>query len=132
MIDVEKIKIMTKLAIYEKGQGKKDLEINQYSKEDYIRYQILWSTVAATVAFMIGCLLFLLLAIDWVLGLSGIISYLYLGGMICFLYLIFIFIYRKFLRKLYNKRYKDMNLRLEKYRLELEKLQELYEVARRK
>ncbi len=132
MVDIERIKIMTRLATYEKGQGKKDIAMNRYSREDYIKYQMIWSSIAATVAFMIGCFLFLLLAIDWVIGLSSTASYIYLGGTICVLYIIFMFIYRKFLRKLYNKIYTNMTLRLDKYRRELRRLQELYEIAEKK
>lgn len=132
MVDIERVKIMTKLATYEKGQGKKDIAMNRYSREDYIKYQMIWSSMAATVAFIIGCFLFLLLAIDWVMDLSSTASYIYLGGTICFLYIVFLFIYRKFLRKLYNKNYTNMTLRLEKYRRELKRLQELYELAEKK
>lgn len=132
MVDIERIKIMTRLATYEKGQGKKDIAMNRYSREDYIKYQMIWSSIAATVAFLIGCFLFLLLAIDWVIGLSGTASYIYLGATILILYIIFIFIYRKFLRKLYNKTYTNMTLRLDKYRRDLRRLQKLYESAEKK
>ena len=36
MLNQEKIKIMTKLAAYEKGEGKKYLPVSQYYRTDYI------------------------------------------------------------------------------------------------
>lgn len=132
MVDVERIKIMTRLATYEKGQGKKDIAMNRYSREDYIKYQMIWSSIAATVAFIIGCFLFLLWSIDWVVGLSSTTSYIYLGGIILVLYIVFLFLYRKFLRKLYNRNYTNMTFRLEEYRRELKRLEKLYELAEKK
>ena len=132
MIDIERIKIMTRLATYEKGQGKKDIAMNRYSREDYIKYHMLWSSVAATVAFAIACFLFLLWGLDWIINLPNRSSYIFLLGMICFLYIIFLFIYRRFLRKLYNRHYTQMTFRLEEYRRELKKLQELYENSQKR
>lgn len=132
MIDIERIKIMTRLATYEKGQGKKDIAMNRYSREDYIKYHMLWSSIAATVAFAIACFLFLLWGLDWIISLPSRSSYIFLLGMICFLYIVFLFIYRRFLRKLYNKHYTQMTLRLEEYRRDLRKLQELYENSQKR
>ena len=36
MIDPKKVRLMTKLAVYEEGPGKKDLRINGYSKRTYV------------------------------------------------------------------------------------------------
>ncbi len=127
MIDTEKIKIMTKLATYEKGRGKKDIAMNRYSRKDYIKYQITWATVAFTVAYLIGCALFLLWGIDWIIDLPKKSSYIFLFGTIFLIYIVLLFLYRKFLKKLYNKYYTAMTLRLEEYRRQLRKLQTLYE-----
>lgn len=127
MIDAERIKIMTRLATYEKRQGKKDIAMNRYSREDYIKYQMLWSSIAATVAFAIACFLFLLWGLDWIIDLPSKSSYIFLLGTICFLYIVFLLVYRRFLRRLYNRRYTEMTLRLEEYRRELRGLQKLYE-----
>ncbi len=132
MIDIEKIKIMTRLATYEKRQGKKDIAMNRYSREDYIKYQMLWSSITATVAFIIACFLFLLWAVDWIINLSSKSSYILLVGTICFIYIVFLFIYRRFLRKLYNRYYTKMTFRLEEYRRELKDLQKLYEDSPKK
>ncbi len=127
MIDTEKIKIMTKLATYEKGRGKKDIAMNRYSRKDYIKYKMLWSCIAFTVAFFIVCFLFFLWGIDWIINLPKKSSYLFLLGTIGFIYIFCLLVYRKFLKKLYNKYYTAMTLRLEEYRKELRKLQILYE-----
>lgn len=132
MIDIEKIKIMTKLATYEKRQGKKDIEMNRYSRQDYIKYKMFWSSIAATVAFLIGCFLCLLWGIDWVMTLSNKSSYIFCIGIIAIFYIIFLLIYRKFLRKFYDRSYTQMIVRIEEYRQQLKDLQKIYDRSRSK
>ena len=52
MIKEEKVILMTKLASYESGKGKKDINILNYFRGDYIGFQILKSVIAATVSFL--------------------------------------------------------------------------------
>ena len=51
MIKEEKVILMTRLASYESGKGKKDINILNYFRGDYIGFQILKSVIAATVSF---------------------------------------------------------------------------------
>ena len=45
MIDPKKVRLMTKLAVYEEGPGKKDLRINGYSKRTYVNIKQLESVL---------------------------------------------------------------------------------------
>ena len=51
MLDEQKIKLMTKLAFYEKTQGKEDFKISEYYRKDYtslhVICSILWVTVGS-------------------------------------------------------------------------------------
>lgn len=58
MIDPKKVRLMTKLAVYEEGSGKKDLKINCYSKKTYVNIKQLESLIAVTFAYMLGILLY--------------------------------------------------------------------------
>lgn len=51
MINEEKVILMTKLASYESGRGKKDINVLHYFRSDYIGFQILKSVIAATISF---------------------------------------------------------------------------------
>lgn len=51
MINEEKVILMTKLASYETGKGKKDVNILNYFKGDYIGFQVLKSVIAGTISF---------------------------------------------------------------------------------
>ena len=51
MVDERKVRLMTRLAIYEKKEKYKDLVISKYYKRDYVRYNVLKSLVAATIVY---------------------------------------------------------------------------------
>lgn len=54
MLNNEKVVLMTKLAIYEQGEGKKTIPVSKYYKGDYIGMRLLSSFIYANVAFVIG------------------------------------------------------------------------------
>jgi len=53
MINEEKVKLMTKMASYEAGRGKKYLSVCKYFRSDYISMQILKAIISGTLAFCI-------------------------------------------------------------------------------
>ena len=52
MINEEKVIMMTKLASYESCEGKKDISILNYFRNDYIGFQLLKSVISATISFL--------------------------------------------------------------------------------
>ena len=53
MLNENKVKMMTKMAIYEKNEGKKMLHNARYYKGDYVALAALKSTITTTLAFII-------------------------------------------------------------------------------
>lgn len=51
MMNEERIKLMTRMAAYEKGEHKKNKTIVSFFKSDYISMQMLKSVIASTVSF---------------------------------------------------------------------------------
>ena len=51
MLNEEKIKLMTRITIFEKHEESRGLRISKYYKEDYIRYGGLRTIIAATVCY---------------------------------------------------------------------------------
>ncbi len=51
MINEQRIILMTHLASYEKGEGRKNVKIGNYFRSDYIAIQILKAVISATIAF---------------------------------------------------------------------------------
>lgn len=54
MLNEEKIILMTRLASYEKHEGKKNVAIGSYFRSDYISMQVIGSMISAAIAFVIG------------------------------------------------------------------------------
>ena len=52
MVDEKKVILMTRLAAYEKHQGRKNLNIVNYFRNDYISFQVLKAVIAATISFV--------------------------------------------------------------------------------
>jgi uncharacterized membrane protein YbhN (UPF0104 family) len=53
MINEDRVILMTKLASYESGPGKKNVAISNYFRGDYIGFQILQSIISARLAYAI-------------------------------------------------------------------------------
>ena len=51
MVDERKVRLMTRLSIYEKHEKNRNLVLSRYYKSDYVRFNVLKTWVAATVAF---------------------------------------------------------------------------------
>ena len=53
MVDQEKVILMSRLASYEKNEGKKNEAIGRFFRGDYIGWQVLGRIVCGTICFMI-------------------------------------------------------------------------------
>ncbi|MGN1147942.1 MAG: hypothetical protein ACI4TB_05935 [Lachnospiraceae bacterium] len=53
MLNEERIILMTRLASYESGEGKKNAAIGKYFRSDYIGMQVIKSVIGATISFFI-------------------------------------------------------------------------------
>lgn len=58
MIDAKKVRMMTKLAVYEEGDGRKELKMNRFSRNMYLSYKQLESFIAVTIAYILGAALY--------------------------------------------------------------------------
>ena len=50
MINEDKLKTMSQLALYEKKRSRKDLNIYSYDRDDYIRFEVLKTVILVTLA----------------------------------------------------------------------------------
>ncbi len=53
MLSEERIILMTRMASYEQGEGKKNVKIGNYFRSDYITVQVLKAIISAVLAFFI-------------------------------------------------------------------------------
>lgn len=60
MLNEERVILMTQMASYEKGEGRKNVKIGNFFRSDYIAIQTIKSVIAATIAFAIVFALYVL------------------------------------------------------------------------
>ena len=109
MVDKDKVILMTKLASYEKNEGRKNMNIVNYFRSDYIGFQILKAIIAATLSFVLLLSVYLFYNFEELManiykmdmlktGKDMIIVYLCLvGGYVVIAY--FVYTYRYFKAK---------------------------------
>ena len=54
MLNEERIILMTQMAAYEEGEGKRNVKIGNYFRSDYIAVQVLKAIICAALAFAVG------------------------------------------------------------------------------
>ena len=91
MVNNEKIKLMTKMAVYENSpDGKEDMQIANYFKSDYIRHEIIKTILAVTFGSIILVAMILCYKMEFLLDHALELNYLLLGRMILAGYLILV------------------------------------------
>lgn len=126
MLDEERIRVMTKLAVFEKEKGK-DIELaSHYYKNDYISYHMIWSAVTATVAYVLMWAIVLLCGMDYFLNH---ISDMKIGSVIALvivLYICFIVLFEGIAFLVYRKRFKTAQKSIKEYCSKLKELEKIY------
>lgn len=124
MIDTDKVISMTKMAAYEKRQGKKDLGITAYFRSDYIGMQILISIIFITVAFGAACGVYILLHFEeFMLNIYNM-DLAQAGKSLLFWYLVVAVIYVGITYLVYGVRYYLARKRVRRFEERLKRLDE--------
>lgn len=127
MINEEKVILMTKLASYEAGKGKKDIAVTKYFRGDYIGFQVLKSVIAATISF------FALLAVYLFYNFEELMQDVYkmdllgFGKSIIILYLCTVGAYGVISYVFYASRYSKAKKSLKNYYNNLKRLAGMYD-----
>ena len=127
MLDERKVKLMTKLALYEETYGKEDFKISAYYRKDYARLHVIYAFLSVSVGYV--CLVALLL----LAGVEDIMSNMS-NGLILFLFLIIlagyvgvVIVYCGIASHIYNEKHKKARKRVKKYNHNLIQLLKMYE-----
>jgi len=58
MVNENKVKIMTKMAMYEHNEGTEDIAVSTYYKKDYMSLKVLISLIWVTFGYIVALLVF--------------------------------------------------------------------------
>ena len=126
MINKERTRLMTRLALYESRHGKKELQITRYFPGDYVTVQILWSFLCGTIAFVIVCGLYALYNIESLMLELFSMDILVFARNILIIYIIFMGLYLGICYSYISYRYNKYKRRVNKYLLKLKELYKHY------
>ena len=126
MVNEDKIKLMTKLAVYEQGEGKKMLPVMQYFQSDYIVFNVIKTVISATVAYGIILAIASVLSIQYFMENIHKISIEQLAGRVIFGYILVLAVYLTISLVVYTKRYAAAKKSVKKYHNQLKKLSAYY------
>lgn len=127
MVNEEKVKLMTKLAIYENTKGKKQLNISKYYKRDYVRFQMFKTAVSSTIAFMILLFAYCMLNAEQLLLKLNDLDFLSVAAKVGVLYVVFLVIYMLAAWVVYANKYEKIKPDVVMYNRNLKRLKEMYD-----
>lgn len=127
MLDPAKIRLMTKLAIYEKQEGETDVAIGKYYRADYVRMNILKTILAVTFGYLLLILLLVIYHSEFLLDNALVLNYKLIGKQILGYYLFLLVTYIGAVGVGYTIRYARSHERLAKYYKMLGKLKKMQE-----
>lgn len=93
MINIRKTRLMTKLALYETGEGREDIRLSKYYKTDYVRLQILKTVLAVTVGYILILLMVGLYKSEYLIAEAVNLDYRAIGITVLVIYIILLTIY---------------------------------------
>lgn len=126
MLDNKKIKLMTKLAIYEKNEGKEDIRLSKYYKMDFLRYEVIKSAVSVTIAYLFILLIVAFYKSEYLIQNAVKLDYKAIGSKILGIYIILMTVYLFSTIVGNSFRFDSSRKRLFKYRKNLKRLRQYY------
>ena len=127
MLDEERVKLMTRLALYEQTKGQEDFNISAYDRKDYASLHVICSLISVTIGYACVVALVVLAMFDSLMAKmsNGLILFLLLVVFIG--YVVVMCIYAGLSSFIFNRKHKQARQRVKKYNHNLIKLLKMYE-----
>lgn len=126
MVDIEKVRIMTKLAVFEQAEEENALKITQYYQGDYVRCQLLKTLVCVTIGYICLCGLGMLYQLEYLIENATTLNYPQLIKQVAGGYFILLLFYGIGVTGGYIHRYHKAKKRTKGYDRNLHTLRQLY------
>lgn len=126
MLNNRKIRIMTKLAIYETKKGKEDIYLSKYYKTDYVRLQTLKTVICTTVAYLLILALIALYQSEYLIENAVILDYRTIGTYVLGIYILVVAVYGLGAIIGYSLKYDASRKKLARYYKILKRLNKIY------
>lgn len=128
MLNDRKIRLMTKLALYEKKEGKDDIRLSKYFRTDYVRLQVLKTAVAVTFSYLLILILIAVYKSEYLIEKAVVLDYVGIGKMLLGGYIALMTVFILAVLVGYSIKYRMSRKKLSKYFRMLKKLKHIYNV----
>lgn len=132
MLNENKVKMMTKMAIYEKNEGRRMLKTARYFKSDYIAFGILKTLITTSIAYIIMLIMYVLYNMESIIKDINKIDYTEVGTNLIIGYVAMIAVFSAIAFVIYGKQYDNSRNGLKRYFSRLNKLERFYNGHKRK
>ena len=126
MLNNNKVRLMTKLALYENKKGKEDIRLSKYYKTDYVRYQVIKSMIGATIGFLLILVLVILYKFEYLISNAVTLDYKTMGTYILGIYIMIVAVYGLGSVVIYSIKYDASRKKLARYFKLLSRLNKIY------
>lgn len=126
MLNEERIVLMTHMASYENGEGKKNVKIGNYFRSDYIAVQVLKSVVCGTIAYAVVFALYIFCDFETFMQDLYKVDLLAFAKNVLIYYGIFMAVYAVLTYAVCTYRYAKAKKNLKNYYHNLKKLNSFY------
>lgn len=127
MLNNEKIRTMTKLALYEQSNGKEDIRMAKYYKTDYVRLHVLKTAVSVTVGYILVLLMIGMYKAEYLISNLVSLDLIRIGQYILGVYIMIMAVYVTGSIIGYSLKYNKSRKDLSKYLKVLKKLDRFYQ-----
>ena len=127
MLNIEKVKSMTKAAAYESGPEKKNIEISDYFRTDYLGLHMVKSGIAYALSFVIIAgiwfmgktedIMLMLTKTDYLESLIKMLAVLFVAGLVAYEILVYCY---------YSYKYRNAKKSVKGYHSHLKQIHKIY------
>lgn len=126
MLNEEKVRVMTKLAIYEQGEGKEYLPISKYYRSDFIGLALIKNFFLVSIAYVVLVALIALYYLDELLETIHKMNLIRLGAKIIIGYIVLLIVYSVLVYVIRTVTYSRAKKSIKNYYMQLGKLTKIY------
>ena len=126
MLDKRKIRLMTKMAIYEKKYGEEDIKISGYYKKDYSSLNTWITLIWVPAGYLLAAALLVLCGADAILEGLTFLKLLVLIAIAAGAYFALLIIYGIGSGKFYRRKHTQAKQRVKKYYRDMSRLEKIY------
>lgn len=126
MLNERKIRLMTKLAVFEEKEGKEDIKLIKYYKNDFVRYQLIKTMLSVTLGYALILIMIVFYKIEFLITKIIELDYIAIGKTVLGVYVILLTLYILISLIGYSLKFEASRKKINQYMKNLKMLRKFY------